>query len=282
MSVLRFLFERAITELDFAIAHLLIGAIFFAMRSCEYLKTCSEEESKRTKILRLKNFTFIKSGKILPLKSRRLDTANLVRIQFEFQKNDKRDQSVHMYRSGDKILCPVRAWGHTFYRLLKTIPDVSEETKVCEFYFNGKSQEINSNMVRSKLRATVDLLGEGILGFTKDDVGLHSIRSGGAMAMFLSGVSEIIIKRVGRWSSEAFLEYIREQVDTFTVGVSRKMLKNEKFHHLNEKELELEYDSDKDGQYGDGESNHIPYTVHYSKQVIQSKFEKSFKSTQIS
>ena len=95
-------------------------------------------------------------------------------------------------------------------------------------------------MVRSKLRATVDLLGEGILGFTKDDVGLHSIRSGGAMAMFLSGVSEIIIKRVGRWSSEAFLEYIREQVDTFTVGVSRKMLKNEKNYHLNEKELGLE------------------------------------------
>ena len=43
-------------------------------------------------------------------------------------------------------------------------------------------------MVRSKIRAAVELIGEAILGFKKDDVGLHSIWSGGAMAMFLSGV----------------------------------------------------------------------------------------------
>ena len=49
-----------------------------------------------------------------------------------------------------------------------------------------------------RLRAIVEIMGERILGFTKDDVGLHSIRSGGAMAMFLSGVSTIVIMRVGR------------------------------------------------------------------------------------
>ena len=56
-------------------------------------------------------------------------------------------------------------------------------------------------------------------------------------SMFLSGVSEIVIQRVGRWESFAFLEYIREQVENFTYGVSTKMLKNEKFYHLNEKHL---------------------------------------------
>ena len=55
--------------------------------------------------------------------------------------------------------------------------------------------------------------------------------------MFLSGVSEIIIRRVGRWSSEAFLEYIREQVETFTIDVSQKMLEYENFHHLNADEI---------------------------------------------
>ena len=71
------------------------------------------------------------------------------------------------------------------------------------------------------------LIGDYILGFSKDDIGLHSIRSGGAMAMFLSGTSIIIIMKVGRWSSEAFLEYIREQVETFTLGVSQGMLEFE-------------------------------------------------------
>ena len=65
-------------------------------------------------------------------------------------------------------------------------------------------------MVWTTLRAVVELIGEAKLGFTKEDVGFHSIPLGGAMATFLSGVSEIIIKRVGRWSSDAFLEYIRE------------------------------------------------------------------------
>ena len=70
------------------------------------------------------------------------------------------------------------------------------------------------------------------LGFTKDEIGLHSVRSGGAMAMFLSGVATIIIMRIGRWSSEAFLEYIREQVEQFTMGVSKKMLQFENFNTI--------------------------------------------------
>ena len=53
--------------------------------------------------------------------------------------------------------------------------------------------------------------------------------------MFLSGVSTIIIQRVGRWSSKAFWEYIREQVESFTYGVSNKMLDFVHFHHLNAK-----------------------------------------------
>ena len=52
----------------------------------------------------------------------------------------------------------------------------------------------------------MELLGKETLGFTKDDVGLHSIRSRGAMAIFLSGVSTIIIQRVGRWESDAFIQ----------------------------------------------------------------------------
>jgi hypothetical protein len=53
------------------------------------------------------------------------------------------------------------------------------------------------------------------------------------MAMFLSKTSTIIMMRVGRWSSEAFLEYIREQVQDFTVGVSENMIKYESFFNMN-------------------------------------------------
>ena len=99
--------------------------------------------------------------------------------------------------------------------------------------------DINSAQVLSRLRAIVGIIGESYLGFKESEVGLHSIRSGGAMAMFLSGISTIIIRRVGRWSSEAFLEYIREQVEAFTFGVSKKMLHYEHFHTLNEDKSSL-------------------------------------------
>ena len=208
LSVLRFMNDRASSDLDKVIATLLIGAHFFAMRSCEYLKTSSREESKRTHILRIKNFTFIKNQKVVPIKSKRIMSADLVRIVFEFQKSDKRNQSVHMWSTKDKVLNPVLAWGKTILRLWSTIPDASLDTKVCSIFSKGKLSNVTSNVIRSHLRAAVDVIGEGVLGFTSEAIGLHSIRSGGAMSMFLSGVHEIVIKHIGRWSSEAFLEYI--------------------------------------------------------------------------
>ena len=130
--------------------------------------------------------------------------------------------------------------------------------------------EFDANYVRPKLRAIVDLIGPEILGYGKDDVGLHSIRARGAMAMFLSGVSEIIIQRVGRWKSIAFLEYIREQVETFTLGVSQKMLRHEKYHHLNEKEADkIDPETEKTNMNEDGPTIHIPFRVHYSSKVLQ-------------
>ena len=78
----------------------------------------------------------------------------------------------------------------------------------------------------------MDLIGVDVLGFTKEDMGLHSICSGGSMAMFLSKVETIIMMRIGRWSSDTFLEYIREQVENFMVGVSQRMLEFEHYFVL--------------------------------------------------
>ena len=63
------------------------------------------------------------------------------------------------------------------------------------------------------------------LGFSEDDAGLLSLRVGDTMAIFLSGVPSIFIMRIDRWSSEVFLEYIREQVERFTFILSKKMIR---------------------------------------------------------
>ena len=223
----------AVTAWEKAVTQLFIGAIFFAMRSCEYLQTRFAEESKRTHILRLNNIQFKKNGRGLPHTSQNLEEADIVMITFQFQKNDKRDQRVHMFRTSDPLLNPVKAWAHTVQRVLK-IPGANTESKVCHFQStDGRIYCINSEQARRHLRSIVTIMGVEELGVQPEDIGLHSLRSGGAMAMFLSGISTIVIQRVGRWSSEAFLEYIREQVESFTAGVSQSMLRFEHFHHLN-------------------------------------------------
>lgn len=218
-----------------AVTWLLILAFFFAMRSCEYLTTSYPEESKRTKILRLKNITFKTQGRILPHSSHLalLAAADLVIVTFEFQKNNLRDHSVHMFRTSDSLLCPVKAAAHIVVRV-RSIINSSNDTKICSFLTEtGKVVDINSAQVRARLRAIVSMIGEASLGFPAAETGLHSIRSGAAMAMFLSGVSTIIIQRVGRWKSDAFLEYIRDQVENFTAGVAERMLQYEHFHTIN-------------------------------------------------
>ena len=138
-----------------------------------------------------------------------------------------------MFKSGDNTLCPVIAWAHTVQRVRK-IPSSTDNSPVCLFSdANNRTDMVRADHVRSRLRAIVDEIGNKILGFNKYDIGLHSIRSGGAMAMFLSGTSVIVIMRVGCWSSEAFLEYIRDQVESFTKGVSHRMLEVEEFFNLN-------------------------------------------------
>ena len=116
------------------------------------------------------------------------------------------------------------------------------QTLESSYFDKGHIRQINSMSDISRKKSIVELMGENKLGFTRDDIGLHSIRSrGGGRAVFLPGVSEIIIERKGRWESFALLKYnIIEQVVTFTYGVSSSMLDNERFHHINEKNCKIE------------------------------------------
>jgi hypothetical protein len=267
MMVLRKMSELALTEWQEAVSWLLIGAIFFAMRSCEYLNTNISEVDRRTRILRMRNITFKKDGKQLQHDDAKLDQADIVIIRFEFQKNDKRDIQVHMFTTSDSTLNPVIAWARTVQRV-RSYSESTDDTTVCSFRnTKGKIVQIQSIQVRDWLKNVVNLIGPDILGFTSNDVGLHSNRSGGAMAMFLSKTSTIIMMRVGRWSSEAFLEYIRKQIENFTVDVSENMIKFESFINVtNEPSIELQ--SSNDNENG---PDRVPFSVNYSQASLRGR-----------
>ena len=104
MIAVRKLKEIAIFHKDKALAYLIVGAIFFAVRSCEYVKTNHFEDSKRTKVLRLRNIMFKGQGMLLDHRNEQLDIADMVAITFEFQKNNKRNKTVHIFKTEGDIL----------------------------------------------------------------------------------------------------------------------------------------------------------------------------------
>ncbi|OWY93324.1 hypothetical protein PHMEG_00037332, partial [Phytophthora megakarya] len=53
--------------------------------------------------------------------------------------------------------------------------------------------------------------------------GTHSMRSGGATAMFVSGVDRLVIKHFGRWRSDCYEQYTRMDGATIS-NLSSKMV----------------------------------------------------------
>jgi len=57
--------------------------------------------------MRKRNMVFRKGGRILPHSSPRLHLADTIAITFEYQKRDKRNDTVTQWRTGDSIYCLV-------------------------------------------------------------------------------------------------------------------------------------------------------------------------------
>jgi len=215
------------TQEESALSELFRGAIFFAMRSCEYLEVTGGE--RRTKKLRLRNLRFFIGRRELPLTSPDLHRADTVSINFEYQKNDIRDDIITQHSNKSPLLNPVVAWA-TIVRRVLSYPNTNLDSAVnLVLREDGKPHLITSQSALLYIRKLTKELGKDTLGFEPSDVGVHSIRSGGAMGMYLGNIPVYTIMLLGRWSSDAFLLYIRKQVQEFSAGVSQRMIIHEQF-----------------------------------------------------
>ena len=137
-------------------------------------------------------------------------------ITFEWQKKDVRDDIITHQKSndniGDKIMCPVQACIELLLQIrTSNLPhDKILDLQINTVVLDGKLSTISSTIILEKIRTAVKALGKDNLGFTADEVGTHSNRSGGAIGMYLSGILVYTIMLMGRWSSNAFMRYIRK------------------------------------------------------------------------
>jgi hypothetical protein len=140
-----------------------------------------------------------------------LASTTAISITFEFQKADVRSEIAHQHATGLELLCPVIMWSPIVRRIL-AYPGCDEENLVSVVVINDARKLVTASFLAAELKAAATRIGEEVLGFPPDDIGTHSIRSGAAMAIYLAGASVFTIMLIGRWSSDAFLGYIRRQV----------------------------------------------------------------------
>ena len=103
------------TEMHRAIGQLVVGALFFAMRSCEYSEASGSRRTKtvRMKTVRIGGIVFRLGGEpIRSVDEEVLASADTVSVTYRTQKNGERGATVTQHRSSTSQgagLCPVHA-----------------------------------------------------------------------------------------------------------------------------------------------------------------------------
>ena len=203
------------------IADLICGALFFAMRSCEYTDTPAKTE-KKTDIIEVGDILFYdKHDKKLKHNHENLPKeAHWVAICFRSQKNGEKNEIIINTKSGSDF-CPVKIWSRIITRLW-TYPNTNKNTKVntCYIFDTRKLFRIKSSAVTKALQNAVDFIGPEKVGITISSVGTHSVRTSFAMFMTLNNEQDSTIQLQGRWKSSSFLKYIRNYVNKFSKDCS--------------------------------------------------------------
>jgi len=176
-------------------SQLLLDEVIAWLQTMAYCEYSDVQGKRRTKILCVRNFRFFdKLNKDISCEYQNLrENAVIASITFEFQKKEVRNNIISHQRSGDRInggeMCPVRAAVELIMRIVKydISPERLKDIQINYVEFDKKGFTIPSTMILLRLRQAVSTLGHATLGFSEDEIGTHSNRSGGAMGMFLAG-----------------------------------------------------------------------------------------------
>ena len=212
-------------------ADLILAAFFFAMRGCEYVRTPRPGKTKRITKADVQ-FRDARRRLIQHDDPALLRKAATVTITFRDQKSRKKCEARTQAKSQHRYLCPVARWASIIQRLCRMFPDTPDIDLSVDSFRNAVGQHchITAEFTLFLLRSTCRSAGGfEAFGFHPHELGNPSIRSGAAMALFLMNHSPARIMILGRWSSDAFLVYIRPQVLEWTHNLSQDMVR---VHHF--------------------------------------------------
>lgn len=191
-------------------AALCIG-FFFLLRASEYLDTGYVDANKG---LRGGDVKLQEGGCPCPL--HRISHADEVVVTIRGSKTDiyNKGESRNHFCSGQD-LCPVRA----LQTLFKHFPQrYGQGNEAQELLFRTEDNKV---VPRAAITSLIEQAAKA-LGVWEGGYGTHSLRFGGASAIWAAYADTTLVKRWGRWSSESFQTYLWDSRKT-AKGVSEKM-----------------------------------------------------------
>ena len=193
------------------------------MRSCEY---SSVKVKGKTELIQLRDIKFYKHKRLLNSRFDNIERdATIVTITFRNQKNGDRGAMITQHKN-KYDLCPVKTLAKMTKRILN-YKGTTMNSHINTVMIDDTLIEIKSEQVLKRIREVVKHFGTDDLGFNETEIGTHPIRSSAAMQLFLNRYPTYQIMLLGRWSSDAFLKYIRRQVLEFSKGISDSMVQME-------------------------------------------------------
>ncbi|EJK45407.1 hypothetical protein THAOC_35979 [Thalassiosira oceanica] len=218
------------SERDRAIGDLTLVAFYYLLRSGEYTKKRSRNETKQTVEFRVIDVTFFKKdgrGRLrqLPRNASKEEilSADSATLRLTNQKNGWKGVCINHHINGDSYYCPVKALARRFLHIRRHSTD--GKLSLCTFFNDGCQFNITYEDIRQALKFAGRVLRYPERGIPIERIDTHSLRGGGANALSLAGYSDRAIMKMGRWKSKTFLEYISDQLSEFSEGMSKKMSK---------------------------------------------------------
>ena len=217
-----------------ATSDLITVAFYYLLRVGEYTKSPPSSE-KQTIPFRVGDITLRDSNNnrldpSSPLET--LLTATEATLKIENQKNGSRGDIIHQESTG-LAHCPIKALARRIHNIMSNGGSIN--TYIYQVHHSPTTTSyISPHQINQALKKAAGDIGlySPEVGYTSKDISSHSIRSGGAMAMHLSGASSETIKKVGRWKGNTFLMYIQSQISAYSQGLSKRMSQNIPFRQI--------------------------------------------------
>lgn len=221
-----------------AIGCLSVIAFYFLLRVGEYTdpRTVTRRNGEtvratRTKQFRVGDIGFFKDKKPLPRDSplEILRSADSVTMRIDNQKNGIRGQTLHHQTTG---------YGGAVDALAIRVHHIlshggNEDNLICDVCVDKKWSSITSSEMVTAVKSSVTRLGlDKNNAIPQHLVGSHSLRAGGAMALYLADVAIEKIRMFGRWTSDTWMMYIHSQIDKLHDGVADKMSMEREFLNI--------------------------------------------------